>query len=187
MILAALTQAPGAPSPAPLPIKDIAPPVEIPWPPWLIACIALVAILALAGLIALLVWWLKKRPAAPPPTPGQIAARELEKLRREVTTLQPFDFSVRVSDVLRSYIGAEYQLHAREQTSPEFLAAIAHSPKFYDADRQLLAEFLEHCDLIKFARIDATAEDSTRLLQSAISFVQASPLTHLPPPLPGSP
>lgn len=172
MIPAALAQTPAAATPEPLPIRDIAPPVDIPWPPWLIAWVVIGAVLALAGLIALIVWWIKKRPAPAPPTPRQLALRGLEELRREVPTLDPYTFSVRVSDVLRSYIGAEYRLHAREQTSPEFLAAIAQSPKFYDADRQLLAEFLEHCDLLKFARIDATAEDSARLLQSAISFVQ---------------
>lgn len=172
MIPALLAQMNPAATPEPLPIRDIAPPVDIPWPPWLIACVVIGVALVLAGLIALIVRWIKKRPAPPPPTPRQLAVRGLEALRRDVQTLDPYEFSVRVSDVLRSYIGAEYGLHAREQTSPEFLASIAQSPKFYDADRKLLAEFLEHCDLIKFARIDATTEDSARLLQSAISFVQ---------------
>ena len=172
MILAALAQMASAATPEPLPIRDIAPPVDIPWPPWLVASVVIGGLLALAGLVALIIWWTKKWPTQPLPTPRQLALRSLEALRREVQTLDPYAFSIAVSDVLRSYIGAEYRLHAREQTSPEFLAAIADSPQFYDADRRLLADFLEHCDLIKFARIDATAEDSARLLQSAISFVQ---------------
>ena len=172
MILAALAQTPAAATPEPLPIRDIAPPVDIPWPPWLIACAVIGAVLALAGVVAFIVWWMKKWPTQAPPTPRQLALRSLEALRREVETLDPYAFSIAVSDVLRGYIGAEYRLHAREQTSPEFLAAIAQSPQFYDADRKLLAEFLEHCDLIKFARIDATSEDSARLLQSAVSFVK---------------
>jgi hypothetical protein len=172
MIPALLAQLTPAATPEPLPIRDIAPPVDIPWPPWLIACVVIGGLLALAGIVALIIWWTKKWPTAPPPTPRQLALQSLDALRREVQTLDPYAFSIRVSDVLRSYIGAEYRLHAREQTSPEFLAAISQSPQFYDADRKLLAEFLEHCDLIKFARIDATTADSERLLQSAISFVQ---------------
>ena len=171
MILAALAQTPAA-TPEPLPIKDIAPPVEIPLPPWVIGAIVVVALLVILALVAGLRDWLRNRRGPPPLTPRQLAKRELEKLRSQLQTLDPYAFSVAVSDVLRTYIGAEYRLHAREQTSPEFLAAIAHSSQFYDADRQLLAEFLELSDLIKFARIDATQEDSTRLLQSAISFVQ---------------
>ena len=75
--------------------------------------------------------------------------------------------------MLRTFISnAKFRLPATKQTSPEFLAAISASPNFTDADRSLLAGFLEHCDMIKFARIDATADDSAKLLESAFAFVQ---------------
>jgi hypothetical protein len=74
--------------------------------------------------------------------------------------------------VLRAYVGAAYGLHAPRQTSPEFLASISGYEKFTDADRSLLAGFLERCDLIKFAHVDADATDSERLLESAVGFVQ---------------
>jgi DNA topoisomerase VI subunit B len=170
---AAITTAPGTPAPAPEEIKDIAGPVDVwPYPMWMMLTAAALA-LAVLGVVAwLVVRWLRARPAPPPPTPRSIALRELEKLRTQVNAADPYAFSFPVSDVLRSYIGAQYRLHAREQTSPEFLAAISRSPKFSDADRSLLAGFLEHCDMIKFARIDATASDSAKLLDSAIAFVE---------------
>ena len=77
-----------------------------------------------------------------------------------------------MSDILRQYVSAQFHLHATEQTSPEFLADAARSPHFTGADKRLLAEFLERCDLIKFARVDATADDSKALLEQATRFVR---------------
>ncbi|MEA3212993.1 MAG: hypothetical protein QOE70_6050 [Chthoniobacter sp.] len=172
MILAAITQ---AATPAPELIKDIAPPVEVfPYPLWMVVTAGILAVLLLAGLVALIWYWLKRRPPPPPPTPRAIALRGLEGLRGKVQALDPYAFSIAVSDVLRTYIGAEYRLHAPQQTSPEFLASISKSVKFSDSDRQLLAGFLERCDLIKFARIDADAAESSRLLESAFDFVRGS-------------
>ena len=171
MILAAINTAPPQPE---LPeIKDIAPPLDIfPYPTWMVVCAIIIALAVLAGIVALIVKNARNKPKPPPPTPRDIALRELETLRPQVERQTPYDFSISVSDVLRSYIGAEYHLHAREQTSPEFLAAISRSVKFSENEKSLLTGFLERCDLIKFARIDATSADSAQLLGSAIDFVQ---------------
>ncbi len=169
--LAAISAAPNTPEP--VEIKDIAPPVDVfPYPLWMVLTAAGIALLVLGLLMWLLVRWLRGRPAPPPPTPRVIALRELEKLRGQVQALEPYAFSFAVSDVLRAYIGAQFGLHAREQTSPEFLAEISQAGRFSDADRNLLAEFLVHCDMIKFARIHATSADSAKLLDSAIVFVR---------------
>ena len=134
---------------------------------WVIAG-SLVFIIA----VVLLVRWLRRRPPPPPPTAREVALRDLEALRGQVETTPPYAFSVAVSDVLRRYIGAQYRLQAPQQTSPEFLASIADSVKFGAEDKTLLAQFLEKCDLIKFARIEATSADSAELLHSAMAFVQ---------------
>ena len=156
-------------------IRDIAPPVDVfPWPPWMVA-LAVVAAVVVLGLAAwLIVRAIRRRPGAPPLTPRATAIRDLENLRAQVTRLAPYEFSVRVSNVLRTYVGAQYGMRATRQTSPEFLASISHAVQFSDADRELLARFLEKSDLIKFAHIDATEEDSSELLSNAIGFVQGS-------------
>ena len=176
-LIAAIQQAPGQPAnqpaqnPAEL-IHDIAPPVTVPMPAWQWALIIL-GTLAIAGL---LVWlfsrWYKNRPAAPPETPRTTALRDLEALRPQVRILEPYQFSIAVSDVLRSYVGRQFGLRAREQTSPEVLAAIGTAPGFTGDDRQLLAQFLERCDLIKFARVEADQHVSEELLASAVAFVR---------------
>ena len=171
MMLAAINTAPAPPE---LPeIKDIAPPVDIfPYPTWMVVVAAIIALAVIAGLVALIVKNRRQKPQAPPPTPREVAIRELEAMRPQVERQTPYDFSIAVSDVLRTFIGRQYRLHAREQTSAEFLSAISRSVKFSENEKSLLAAFLERCDLIKFARIDATSADSAQLLERAIQFAR---------------
>ena len=169
---AAITAAPGQPEP--VEIKDIAPPVDVfPYPLWMVVVAGILALALLGGLVWLVVALIKNRPAPPPLGATAIAIRALEKLRARINEIAPYQFSIAVSDVLRTFISnAKFRLPATNQTSPEFLAAISSSPNFTDADRSLLTGFLEHCDMIKFARIHATADDSAKLLESALAFVQ---------------
>jgi len=160
-----------AQAPTPPQIRDIAPPIDIfPYPPWVIYTAAGLAVAVLGLLVWLTVRWCNRRPVAPPPTPRQIALAALEKARMQIRSLDPYAFSILVSDILRQYISTQFQLHATQQTSPEFLAAIAGFPGFSNEEKKQLAEFLEKCDLIKFARIDSKTEDSERLLEQAIRF-----------------
>jgi hypothetical protein len=131
-----------------------------------------IALFVLAVAAWLFMRWWKKRPKPAPPTPRAVAMRELDSLRARIESMEPYRFSIAVSDVLRGFIAAQYALRATKQTSPEFLASIADARRFTDDDRALLAEFLERCDLIKFAHVDATSADSSELLRSAIAFVQ---------------
>jgi len=177
-ILAALTSAPASPvpvgTPAPPEIRDIAPPVDVfPYPPWMVALAALVALALLGLLIWGIVRWLRNRPPPPLPSATAIALQELEKLRARVNDLEPYAFSFAVSDVLRTFISkARFRLPATQQTSPEFLAAISDSPLFSENDRTLLGRFLEKCDMIKFARMEATSRDNAELVESALAFVK---------------
>jgi len=170
----ALAQMPAA---TPPPIRDIAPPLNLfPYPLWVVALGATIggALVVTAGWLFTR-WW-RNRPPPTPPTPRSIAMRELHQLRGKVRTLPPYDFSIAVSDVLRTFIGAQYGLHAREQTSPEFLAAAASAKAFSTDERAQLARFLEKADMIKFARVEAGERDSEELLSNATGFVEAGPL-----------
>ena len=163
-------------------LRDIAPPVDVfPYPIWMVV-LACVLVALLLGLVtwSIIRWW-KNRPAPPPPTPREIALAALRKAGGQIARLDPYDFSILVSDILRAFVAAEFRLHAPEQTSPEFLASIAHSPRFSMSDKSLLALFLEKCDLIKFARVDAAQDDSAALLDQAMNFVKGPAAGPLPP------
>src|ERR1700677_1383553 len=142
-----------APSPTPE-IRDIAAPVYVfPWPMWVVYTAAGVALLVIVLIPWLVVHWWRNRPAPVPPTPREIAIADLEKARAQIQGIDPYAFSILVSDILRRYISTQFSLHATQQTSPEFLASIAEFTGFGGTEKLLLANFLEKCDLIKFARI----------------------------------
>jgi len=154
---------------------DIAPPVDYSLiPPWLVFVIAFV-VLSLLGLV---VWWFVKRRKLelPPKAPREIALGELEQIRPEIQQMNPYQFSIRVSDILRRYVTQQYGVPATRQTSIEFLTAAAKAPSFSTDDKSLLEDFLSRCDLIKFAKYEATTSDSELLLDEAISFVKGGQL-----------
>src|ERR1043166_488392 len=86
--------------------------------------------------------------------------------------MQPYRFGIRVSDVLRRYVTEQFDLPVTKQTSVEFLAALAKASPFSSEEKILLGDFLNRCDLIKFARYDATPADSRLLLEEAVRFVK---------------
>jgi hypothetical protein len=117
----------------------------------------------------------RPRKSAPILTPRDIAARRLQELAQRADSLAPRVFGVEICDILRAYIGAQFGLHPERQTSPEFLASIVDASVFSAAEKALLAEFLEQCDLLKFAQQDATGDVRGSLLAQAKEFVQPAP------------
>jgi len=178
-MMAAL-QAPNPPGSVAPEIRDIAPPIDVfPYPLWMVISAGLIAAILLGLLTWWIVRWMRRRPPVPPPTPRAAAVRALEALRAKVEVLDPYQFSIEVSDVLRGFVTAQFGLPATQQTSPEFLASISATPRFSAEDRDLIERFLERCDLIKFAHVSATSADSAELLASAISFVHGSRVSAL--------
>jgi len=154
---------------------EIAPPVNYSFvPTWAIFLGSFVT-LCLVGLI---VWWWKRRkkPALPPKTPREVALEELDLIGGEIATADPYRFSIRVSDILRRYVTNQYGLPLTRQTSIEFLSALAKSKSFSPNEKSLLEDFLNRCDLIKFARYEATSADSQLLLEEATRFVKGEQL-----------
>ena len=156
-------------------LHDIAPPVDYSLiPPWLVFVIAFV-VLSLLGLVT---WWFirRQKPESPPKSPRDIALSELDQIHCEIEKMSPYQFSIRVSDILRRYVTQQYGLPATRQTSMEFLTAAAKAPSFSADEKSLLEDFLNRCDLIKFAKYEATVSDSELLLEEAIRFVKGGQL-----------
>lgn len=154
---------------------EIAPPVDYSFvPTWAIFVASFVGLCS----IGLIVWMFKRRkkPAVPPKTPREVALEELDLIANEIETMNPYQFSIRVSDILRRYVTHQYGLPLTRQTSIEFLTALAKAKSFSANEKFLLEDFLNRCDLIKFARYDATSADSRRLLEEATNFVKGEQL-----------
>jgi hypothetical protein len=84
----------------------------------------------------------------------EIAYERLDALARQqlIEKGQIKLFYERISDILRHYIEDRFELRAPEQTTEEFLAALAATNVLGADDKGSLAEFLQHCDLVKFAK-----------------------------------
>jgi len=154
---------------------DIVPPVDYSLiSPWLIFATTFVAL----SLLGVVIWWFARRRKLPlpPKLPRDIALEEIERIRHEIETVSAYEFSIRVSDIMRRYVTRQYGLPATRQTSIEFLTALAKASPFSTDEKSLLEDFLSRCDLIKFARYEATSADSQLLLDEAIRFVQGGQL-----------
>ena len=155
--------------------NDIVPPVNYSLvPPWMV----FVASLLVLTIIGLAIWYGRKlfRKEKPAPTARERAIAALAEMEKQVEQVNPYQFSIRVSDILRRYVMEQFDLPMTRQTSVEFLNAITGAAKFTDDEKTLLADFLNRCDLIKFARYEATPADSRLLLDEARQFVKGGML-----------
>jgi Domain of unknown function (DUF4381) len=160
---------PAMPQPTPAPIHDIAGPVWFfPYPVWMVVAIGL----AFLALVALLFWLTRRRRPVAPLTPRQRALQALEQLRREAPEADSYNFGVKVSDALRTYIRDQHGLDALTRTSIEFLEVLRDNPAFTRNEKEALSDFLESVDLLKYARLSAAADDIQALLEIAERLVR---------------
>jgi hypothetical protein len=156
-------------------LPDIAPPVSYSLvPPWMI----FIASLIVLTIIGLSIWYGRRffRKGQVALSPRERALTALNRIESEVENIPPYQFSIRVSDILRRYVMEQFDLPMTRQTSVEFLNAIASAANFSADEKTLLADFLNRCDLIKFARYEATTADSRLLLDEARQFVKGEAL-----------
>jgi hypothetical protein len=160
-------------------IRPITPPEEIPptrsW--WSGALrwggLALLALALILGLLEL-----KRRfiPPKPELAPHEWAAREL--LRLEAMDLprhgQAERFHTLLSDLMRRYLELRFRLRAPRQTTAEFLEAMRQAPQLNAGQRSLLRDFLERCDLAKFARAEFSDLECTATASMARTFIDQS-------------
>ena len=82
------------------------------------------------------------------------------------------EFSIAISDIVRRYIEDEFKITATHRTTEEFLHDLldsSHAP--LARHRALLSEFLQACDLVKFAGVSLTLHNMESLHHSARAFV----------------
>lgn len=116
-------------------------------------------------------------PLAPPWT---LAGQALDALAGRLP-LAAEAFFVALTDIVRAYCEARFDMRATEATTPEFLAAMGRDERLTPEQRSRLAEVLRVADEVKFARGDASAEQMRAALETARGFV-AQTLPAPPPP-----
>ncbi len=146
------------------------------------------AIGVLAGaLLAYLVrrWMMRPKAVPPPPPPRppwEVALERLDEVRHagllEVGRFQ--EYFDRVNDAVRDYLGGRYGFDGLESTTDEILQALKRAT-LEEIAMPAVVEFLDACDLVKFAKFTPTTEECTRALDSAERIVLATMPRRAPP------
>jgi hypothetical protein len=154
-------------------IRDIRGPQSI-LPAWLLPALMAGGAMLAAGTYG--VWRRRRRRRGrTPPLPFEVALQRLEEIRALMQPQSAREFSIAVSDIVRSYIERGFDLTATHRTTEEFLHDLLELPDSPLARHGgLLAEFLEQCDLVKFGDMSLTLQNMESLHRSACDFVRAT-------------
>jgi len=151
-------------------IRDIRGPLHIP-DPLLYLYYAVGVCLFLIGAAA--AWrWFRRRKVLRAKLAFEIAFEQLERAKALMKPDMGDEFSVAVSNAIRTYIESRFDLRVTRHTTEEFMTRIAAEPSGdLGGYADLLHHFLEHCDLAKFARYTLTLDQMKEMHRSAWDFV----------------
>jgi len=168
---------PAAPMTAPIShatedIRDIRQPRHLPasWP-WVVVAAGVTILLASA--VAGWSWLRRKRVAQF--SPCETALQNLEAARALMNPEKAREYCFAASKIIREYVEEQMRLSAPRLTTEEFLRELVEGDaQIAGAHRGLLGNFLEHCDLAKFAGWRYSQESLAEMHASAIQFVRQS-------------
>ena len=153
-------------------IRDIKPPMEISdgwaWLWWVLAALVTMAVL-------FLVWrgWQKRRAQIVfvPPVPAHVRAKQ--KLDEALALIaQPKPFVIAVSDTARAYLEERFNFRAPERTTEEFLRELSGTDLLAKPQKESVGEFLQSCDLVKFAKYEPGEQELRELHGAALNLVE---------------
>ncbi len=159
-----------------LEIKDIAGPQdlprEFPWP------LVIAGIVLVCGILAVAIFKLRKknRRVISLPAAHEVALLRLKRLLDRKLAEQKMyrEFTIEVSDILRRYIEDRFGLRAPERTTEEFLIEAGSGLEVDDEKKEMIAQFLVHCDMVKFALLQPTERDVQKTFDSCRDFINAT-------------
>lgn len=161
-------------------IKDILPPVGVPTSfKRLIVWISIgLGVLLLSGVICGLVYKFNKRSKIQEQqfirrTPQEIAYGLLERLSKDDLIAKGLvkEYYYRITNILRHYIEDRFGLLAPERTTEEFLTEMAHTNQLDDTHKILIREFLERCDMVKYAKYGPSNFEIKETYDAAKRFI----------------
>jgi len=82
------------------------------------------------------------------------------------------EFYERISGILRHYIEDRFDLRAPERTTEEFLAELRFTDVLSVSQKEMLGQFMMHCDLVKFAKHEPTSEQIQQTFDLVKDFIE---------------
>ena len=181
-VKAALAPAVSTPSPVSIvgeDIRDIRQPRHLPTP-WFWVVIVAGVITSLA--VAFAVWAHVRRGRIHRMSPTEIALQQLKEASRLMDPAHAREYCFAVSRIIRGYLQEQLRLRAPRLTTEEFLRELVEGPeRIAGTQCALLGDFLEHCDLAKFAGWRYPREALSDMHDLAVEFVQQTCATQTVP------
>lgn len=155
-------------------ILEIKPPVPPPMlPTWLVLLLGALFVLLLGLVLAA---FLVKQKRAEPKKCARSVPPHIQALRnlQDALTLldNPEAFVMLVSNTVRAYLEARFRLRAPERTTEEFLQDLAMATVLSEAQKSVLAAFLQASDLVKFAKHVPARSDLLDMHRIAVELVK---------------
>ena len=142
----------------------------------LVSILGIILILITAFLIFLILRKKKKTDSTKeiqvPIDPYEDALNEIQGLQKQHPPLSPKPFVFRLSEILRIYVERVFKVPAMELTGEEFMREIASHSFFNDHYDQVLREFIDQGDRIKYSQEDGDNIQMKLLLETALHFVK---------------
>ena len=154
-------------------IYDIRPPVFF-LHGWLWLWLLLAA-LALVALVIFIWRWFASRSVFNPLNAYELALKKIEAARPLMDVNDPVPYAVAVSEAIRTYLSQRFLNPSDRRTTEEFLRQMEmESGTPLAQHRDLLREFLQACDLLKFAKYRPSMDELEQAQRRAITFVTAT-------------
>jgi hypothetical protein len=145
--------------------------------PWLLyywAGGAVLALLFLLLLVRMIRSW-RRRPGAVSERQVRAAQEDalasLQELFAMVEEGQGKPYAIESSRIIRTYVERRFDIGASRRSTEEFLHEVQYSPQLAPENQELLGQFLNFCDYLKFARGIASQEELEGLHAAAVQFI----------------
>jgi len=158
-------------------LKDLKPQAELEadYKPFLFL---LAALASTVYLVYRLVRFLKNRKKAPVLKPERIRSAEevareaIERLlaRKLVEQGQFKQFYLELSEIIKRFLGSKLGVHSLERTTEEFTRDL-RAVSVPSAQYRMIREFLEDCDLVKFAKYRPGTEEVEQIIARSRSMI----------------
>lgn len=163
--------------------RDEDPPISREYPDTLAETIAWSVLATL--LVALVAWLVVRRlrarnrsvPAPPPIPPHELAFEALEELERGelLAQGQVQRYYVELTEIAKGYLEGRFGVDALDRTTDEIRRALLKDgQRLAPLSPDAVVEFLQQCDLVKFARLAPADDESREALETVREMVQRS-------------
>jgi hypothetical protein len=165
-------------------IRDIRQPRHLPTiPPWAAVAVGVV----LFGAVAFARRLFGRRGKFLQMLPHEIALQSLEEARQLMNPERAREYCFAASNIIRRYVEDRFHVHAPRLTTEEFLRDLVElRDTMLEPHRALLGQFLEHCDLAKFADWRYSMPDLESMHATARTFVQQTAVAAATPTAPAA-